>query len=162
MHQTILIVEDDNNDRWFITLAFKFIGLESNLRFVHDGQEAVDYLGGAGTYRERSQFPLPHLILLDMRLPKLSGLEVLRWIRAQAQFRTTVVIPLTSVVYQEDIVAAQTAGASDFLVKPLRLDQWRVLAHYIQSSWLPQFVQQLPTGLPNQVLPLAPLPDQPR
>jgi CheY-like chemotaxis protein len=152
MEQTILLVEDDNNDRWFSTLAFEFIGLGCNLRFVPDGQEAIDYLGGIGKYRDRSQFPLPHLILLDMKLPKLSGMEVLKWIRAQPQFRSAIVIPLTSSAFQEDIVAAHTAGANDYLIKPLQLAQWRALAQYIQSCWLPQSMHHMPAALPSQVV----------
>src|SRR5438067_150996 len=96
MKRTILIVEDDENDRFFESVAFESIGLSQCLRFVTDGQEAIEYFQGRGKFRNRSRYPLPHLVLLDLNLPRVTGLEVLRWIRSHAQFRSTIVIPLTS------------------------------------------------------------------
>lgn len=137
MEHRILIVEDDNNDRWFGALAFESVGLGRSVSFAVDGQEAIDYLGGMGKYLDRSRFPLPNIILLDLNLPKVCGLEVLKWIRSQPQFHSTHIIILTSSAMQSDISAAHDAGVTDYLIKPLQLGQWRTMAQYIQTSWLP-------------------------
>src|SRR5262245_28817054 len=96
MNSVILIVEDDDNDRVFETLAFEDIGLSQSLRFAVDGHEAIDYIDGNGPFQNRHRFPLPSLVLLDLNLPTLPGIEVLRWIRSQPHFNSTIVIPLTS------------------------------------------------------------------
>jgi CheY-like chemotaxis protein len=136
MHRTILIVEDDENDRLFESLAFADIGLAESLRFAIDGQQAIDYLQGVGKLLDRALFPLPSLILLDLNLPVLSGLTVLRWIRSRPQFQSTIVIPLTSSNNPIDIESTRDAGANDYIVKPVRLREWRALVHRIQRSWL--------------------------
>src|SRR5260221_230755 len=81
-HQpAILHVEDDPNDVLLIDLAFRKAGLSPSLQVVHDGEEAIEYLSGRGSYSDRAVFPFPELILLDLKLPRRSGFEVLSWLR---------------------------------------------------------------------------------
>jgi CheY-like chemotaxis protein len=136
MRRFVLIVEDEEDDRLFERLAFADLGLADSLRFVSDGQQAIDYLEGKAEYVDRAKFPLPYLILLDLNLPVLSGLTVLRWIRSRPQFQPTIVIPLTSSNNPIDIESTRAAGANDYIVKPVRLREWRALVHRIQRSWL--------------------------
>src|SRR5690348_3203440 len=103
MKRTILIVEDDENDRVFESLAFESIGLKQSLRFVTDGQEAIDYFEGKGQFHDRACHPLPDVTLLDLNLPHVGGLQILEWLRSQPQFKSLVVVPLTSSNNAEDV-----------------------------------------------------------
>lgn len=140
--RTILVVENDDNDRLFVALAFEDIGLGDSVRFVPDGHEAVRYLQGEGQYKDRTRFPLPHLVLLDLDLPRMNGFEVLRWIRSQPRFRSTIIIPLTVSNGREDIETARQAGANDYLIKPAGIGSWRMMACRIEFCWLQPPVQQ--------------------
>ena len=88
-HRTVLMVEDTPDDQLLIRRAFKKAGLTQPLQAVDNGDEAVAYLAGADGYADRSRFPMPSLILLDIKLPRRSGLEVLSWIRGQDKLRRT-------------------------------------------------------------------------
>lgn len=136
MNKTILIVEDDENDRLFHSLAFDHIHFRQHIQFVTDGQEAIDYLLGMHHFSERAKFPLPRVVLLDLHLPVLPGLEVLRWIRSRKRFNSTIVIPLTSSSSPLDIEATHAAGANDYLVKPFHFHGWSELASRVVSTWL--------------------------
>ena len=156
MESIILIVEDDENDRLFESVAFSGIGLGDSLRFAIDGHEAIDYLQGTGKFKDRALSPLPSLILLDLNLPYILGLDVLRWVRSQPQFQSTLVIPLTSSNRSIDIESTRAAGANDFLVKPLGLGGWQTIAHRIQDSWLVQHSGTTPAwGTLAQIAGLA-------
>ena len=85
MSTTILLVEDEVNDVFFMKHAFEEVGILNPLQVAVDGQEAMDYLGGHGAYADRERFPLPCLTLLDLKLPRVMGLEVLQWIREQPE-----------------------------------------------------------------------------
>ena len=118
MNQTILLVEDEENDVFFMKRAAKKNGILNPLQVAHDGQEAIDYLGGIGAYADRERFPLPGLVLLDLKLPRVMGFDVLKWIRKQAELQGLVVIVLTSSNLGSDIDMAYLLGANSFLVKP--------------------------------------------
>src|SRR5205814_7138433 len=107
---TILLVEDDENDVFFFQRALNRAGTTSRLQVAHDGQEAIDYLRGAGKFAERAKFPQPGLILLDLKLPFVMGLEVLKWIRQQSDLFPIVVI-LSSSRQDDDVDAAYRLGA---------------------------------------------------
>ncbi len=119
----ILLVEDDPDDQVLIRRAFTKARLGNPLTLAKDGDEAVAYLSGTGDYADRRNHPLPVLILLDLKLPRRSGLEVLRWLRLQAGAlaRTPVAI-LTSSRQDVDIDQAYDLGANSYLVKPVDLD----------------------------------------
>jgi CheY-like chemotaxis protein len=118
MNQTILLVEDEENDVFFMKRAAKKNGILNPLQVAHDGQEAIDYLGGIGAYADRARFPLPGLVLLDLKLPRVMGFDVLKWIRKQAELQGLVVIVLTSSNLGSDIDMAYRLGANSYLVKP--------------------------------------------
>ena len=129
MNETcILQVEDDENDVFFLKRAFKEAGILECLRVVTDGQEAIDYLSGTGEYADRARFPLPTLVLLDLKLPRKTGFEVLEWVREQPCFSSSAQPP--------DIMGAYELGANSFVVKPPSLDQRIDLANAIRSYWL--------------------------
>ena len=113
----ILQVEDDANDVFLLQHAMTEAGVENPIQVATDGQQAIDYLKGAGKFADRKQFPFPCLVLLDLKLPYVMGLEVLKWIRQQPG-PMLIVILLTASAEDEDIVAAYRLGANAFLTKP--------------------------------------------
>lgn len=95
-HPIVLYVEDDEGDRFFMEHAFKTAGLSSALRMVHDGRAAVQYLAGTGQFADRALHPVPRLVLLDLKLPELSGFEVLEWLRKRSEYASLPVIIFSS------------------------------------------------------------------
>ena len=116
---TILLVEDDSNDVLLLQRAFRRAGLTHALQVVSDGDQAVAYLGGQGQFNDRGKHPLPSLVLLDLKLPRRSGLEVLGWIRDQKpEVKNLPVIVLTSSRLSEDVDRAYSLGANSYMAKP--------------------------------------------
>ncbi|MDB6058615.1 MAG: response regulator receiver protein [Verrucomicrobiales bacterium] len=132
----ILLVEDNENDVFFMRRAFKRAEINNSLQVATDGQAAIDYLSGIGPFTDRHQFPLPCFILLDLKLPIKSGLEVLHWIRQQPQLRATVVVILTTSREPNDVVAAYGLGVNAFLVKPNDVSQLMQLVQALKVFWL--------------------------
>ncbi len=132
----ILQVEDDRNDVFFLEHAFKTAGITHPLRVARDGQEAIDYLSGAGEFSDRVRNPLPCLILLDLKLPRKDGFEVLEWVRQQPNLRQLPVIVLTSSGRASDVDRACHLGANSFLVKPSQLKERVELAKLLKDYWL--------------------------
>lgn len=132
----ILQVEDDENDILLLRYAFDMAGLQNELHAAKDGQEGIDYLAGTGAFADRSRFPLPCLVLLDLKSPRKDGMEVLRWIRAQPGLRRLVVIMFTASRSQRDIELAYEYGANAFLVKPTGVEPLLDLVRAIDAFWL--------------------------
>jgi DNA-binding response OmpR family regulator len=114
----ILAAEDEESDAALLKLAFGRAGSPKKLVIVRDGQEAVDYLSGEGPYGDRSSYPLPSLLLLDLKMPRMTGFDVLGWLRESVQFKNLPVIVLSSSTHESDIVRARQMGAWDYHVKP--------------------------------------------
>jgi CheY-like chemotaxis protein len=114
----ILLVEDDEHDVYFFRRALKKAGLEVPLRLVNDGEQALQYLNGDGQYKDRAAHPLPDIIFLDLKLPYVSGMEVLERIRKQPALSKIDVIVLTSSPEERDRKRAFELGAKEYLVKP--------------------------------------------
>ena len=133
--KTILQVEDDSNDVFFFQRAMKKAGVPNPIQVARDGQDAIDYLQGAGKFADRTQFPLPGLVLLDLKLPYVMGLDVLKWIRQQPEV-ATIVILLSSSAAKTDIAAAYRLGANGFLVKPPEAGQLLNMTIAIKDYWL--------------------------
>ncbi len=114
----LLLVEDDENDVFFMQRALDKANLKLPLKVVADGQEALDYLAGRKPFTDRGQNPLPHLVLLDLKLPYVNGFEVLAWIRRQSPFRDLPVIVLTSSPQERDQQEAEKLGVQAYFVKP--------------------------------------------
>jgi len=136
MKQTVLLVEDDENDVFFMKRAFKEANIANPLNVVVDGREAIRYLSGSGEYADREVSPLPCLILLDLKLPHVLGLDVLKWLRSQDEFLTTIVVVLTSSKEDTDIEKAYAHGANSYLVKPPDSQQLVDMARRIKEYWM--------------------------
>jgi CheY-like chemotaxis protein len=106
------------------------------LQVVEDGQEALDYLSGKGKFADREQFPVPAVVFLDLKLPFISGHDVLAWIRKQKEFETLVVIVLTSSNEASDLSRCYALGANSYLVKPPTPEQLDDLAKAFKWYWL--------------------------
>ena len=115
--KTILQVEDDLNDVILLSHALRKTGIECHLGVATDGKQAVNYLQGNGAYEDREKHPMPDLILLDLKMPRMMGLEVLQWIREEFGSRVAVIV-LTSSPLESDIEKAYALGANAFLIKP--------------------------------------------
>ena len=114
----ILYAEDEENDVFLLEHAFEMAGSPHTFSSVPDGEQAVQYLAGKGPFADRAQHPLPSLVLLDINMPKKSGLEVLQWIRQQPMFKSLPVVIFTSSSRAEDMEQARLLGADDYLLKP--------------------------------------------
>jgi CheY-like chemotaxis protein len=132
----ILQVEDDPNDVLLLRYAFERAAITAQLQTVTDGEEAIEYLGGVGRYRDRKQFPLPSLVLLDMELPKVSGMEVLQWVRTQPALRRLVIIMFSSSHLRHQISFAFDLGVNSFVVKPRDAKGRIEFARALKEWWL--------------------------
>lgn len=115
--RTVLLVEDDPNDRMIFHNAFERAAPDVGLRMCVDGEDAVEYLSGTGAYADRSRNPSPDMVLLDLKLPRKSGMEVLGWMRDRTAFRQVPVFMLSSSQERSDINLAFALGANSYLVK---------------------------------------------
>jgi CheY-like chemotaxis protein len=133
--RTILQVEDDPNDVFFLQQAMSNAGVAHPIQVATNGQQAIDYLQGAGQFSDRIQFPMPCLVLLDLKLPCVMGLEVLKWIHDQ-DGTPPVVIVLTASAEEGDIATAYRLGANAFLTKPPEPTKFNEMARAIKDFWL--------------------------
>jgi CheY-like chemotaxis protein len=132
----ILLVEDNENDVYFMQRAAKSAGIANQLQVVKDGQGAIDYLAGTGPFQNREHFPFPCMVLLDLKLPVKDGLEVLSWIRQQPKFRRLVVIILTTSRELTDIAAAYDIGVNSYLVKPSDVSVLVEMIAALKQFWI--------------------------
>src|SRR5574340_1347197 len=134
--QTILLVEDDPNDVLLIQRAFRNARLANPVSITNDGDEAVNYLSGAGKFANRDEYPMPILVLMDLKLPRRSGLEVLEWIRQQNPLCRLPVIVLTSSSQSSDINRAYDLGANSYLTKPVSFESLLEMVKTLNMYWL--------------------------
>ena len=120
--QTILLVEDNEDDVFMMRRTFQKAGVPNPLQVVADGEQAMAYLKGLGAFSDRQAYPLPLLILLDLNMPKKSGLEVLAWLRQQPGLRRITVHVLTASTRTADVLQALELGANAYIVKPSRIE----------------------------------------
>jgi len=133
---SLLLAEDDDNDVFFLQKAFEQAKIENPIHVVRDGQEAIEYLSGAGKFSDRRQFPLPYLMLLDLKMPRKTGLDVLQWVHAHPELKCLPVVVLSSSAHRLDIEKAYDLGANGFVVKPASLEKRVELAKLIGGFWL--------------------------
>ena len=138
MNQTILIVEDEESDVLLMRLAMKKAGVSNPIQVAANGKEALDYFQGTGKFARRADFPLPSLVLLDLKLPDVTGLEVLKWMRERLHFKPMIVIMLSSSKETRDVQAAYRWGANAYVAKPPSVEKRLVLAQAIKDFWLGQ------------------------
>jgi CheY-like chemotaxis protein len=140
----ILLVEDREEDAELIGKGLRRGNVKNPIQVVRDGEEAVMYLSGQGRYANHEEFPLPALVLLDLKLPKIDGFEVLRWLREQPGLRWLRVIALTSCEEIREVNRAHHLGANSFLIKPHEVEECAAMGELIQEYWLQ--ADQAPTS----------------
>ncbi len=132
----ILLAEDDENDIFLMGRAFERAGIPNPLVTVRNGQEAIDYLAGKGRYAQRDKYPLPGVLLLDLKMPWMDGFDVLNWMRTQPQFNALPVVVLTSSKVQADIDKTREMGVYDYRVKPHGFEDLVRLLDDVRQCWL--------------------------
>ena len=148
----ILLAEDDENDVIMFRRASRHANLTNPLLVVNDGNEVIAYLSGEGKYADRKQFPIPGLLLLDLKMPRKDGFEVLQWLRSRPEFADLQVVVLTASDQFRDINRSYELGANSFLVKPTEFDEFvgmvEALRSYCLRVWqtIDRTRGQLPVG----------------
>jgi CheY-like chemotaxis protein len=132
----ILLVEDSPDDALLIQRAFRKANLANPVQLVRDGEEAVAYLKGAPPFDDRSRFPLPVFMLLDLKLPRRSGLEVLAWVRQESPVRRLPVVVLTSSRESVDVNRAYDLGVNSYLTKPVGFEALLEMVKNVNLYWL--------------------------
>jgi two-component system response regulator len=132
----ILLVEDNPDDIELTLRAFRKRRILNPVVVLRDGQEALDYLFGTGRYADREPSGVPLVILLDLKLPRVDGLEVLRRIRADERTRMQPVVMLTSSVEEEDLIASYRLGVNSYIRKPVDFEQFVEVVAQIGLYWL--------------------------
>ncbi|MDB6123057.1 MAG: two-component response regulator [Pedosphaera sp.] len=133
---SILLAEDDYNDVFFMERAFKQSQIANPLHRVKDGEDAISYLKGEGEFADRTRYPLPYLILLDLKMPRKNGFEVIQWIREQPGLKRFPIVVLTSSKEDPDINRAYELGANTYLVKPVRFEGLVEMMNTLKLYWL--------------------------
>jgi two-component system response regulator len=134
--KTILVVEDNPSDIDLTVRAFEKSGLPSQLVVAEDGQEAIDYLWGQGKWAGRDLYDLPALTLLDLKLPKISGHDVLKRIREEPRTRRMPVVILTSSREEQDVAEGYDLGVNSYICKPVDFTRFRSAAEQLGVYWL--------------------------
>jgi CheY-like chemotaxis protein len=132
----ILLAEDDENDILLVRRAFDRAKIPNPLFIVHSGQETIDYLSGKDSFADRARFPLPGVLLLDLKMPGLDGFDVLAWLRTQPRFDTLPVVVLSSSKLQPDIDRSRQLGVYDYRVKPHSFEDFVRLLDDVRKCWL--------------------------
>jgi CheY-like chemotaxis protein len=132
---TILIADDDADDREMIREAFCESRLANDVRFVHDGVELMDYLRKQGKYKNDDNCPRPGLILLDLNMPKKDGREALKEIKEDEQLKSIPVVVLTTSKAEEDIFRTYNLGVNSFVTKPVKFDSLVNLTRDLGRYW---------------------------
>ena len=135
MKKTILVVEDTDDDVFFLKRALRDAAITNPLQVVVDGQQALDYLEGKKEYADREKYPLPFLILLDLKLPYVMGLDVLKWIRQRPEFARILVIILTSSQQDSDLIATYRLGGNSYLIKPPSREKLLETVKALRDFW---------------------------
>src|ERR1019366_5338690 len=151
--RTVLYVEDDAEDFALLKLASQKCDTPFNLQHAGDGEEAIAYLEGAGAFADREEHPFPDLVLLDLKMPKLDGFEVLQWIRSNPLTVSVPVVVLAGSFFRADIRRALELGANSYAAKPGKLEELEVLIDQIADVWLAREevppVSRLPGAAPR-------------
>jgi len=132
----VLLVEDNDDDVTLVRRAFNKCNVVNPLQVARTGEEALEYLVGTSRYANRMEYPLPELMLLDLKLPGIDGFQVLRWIRQQPSLKALRVVVLTSSDALADATRAYQLGANSFLVKPVDFAEFVNITNAIQGYWL--------------------------
>lgn len=132
----ILLAEDEEDYMLLIRDAFRRAGIRNPLYVVWNGEEMIHYLKGQGKYADRAEYPLPDLLLLDLKMPRMNGFEVLEWVRNQPSLAHLRILVLTSSDEKRDVDKAYQLGANSFMVKPIEFEELTELSRFIKNFWL--------------------------
>jgi CheY-like chemotaxis protein len=139
LYQNILVADDDSDFVLLLRTAFEYACVQASIASVPDGADAIRYLNGEELYGNRHDYPMPDLILLDLRLPRLTGFDVLRWIRHSPKWAHLPVIILTGTYLRSEAEETWAEGASEFLIKPFDFLALTKMAEHIAETWLPEY-----------------------
>ena len=134
--KAILVADDSAEDAFILKRAFERAGMHVPIMFVKDGQQLIDYLAGADGYSDRLNHPMPRLLLLDLKMPKLNGFDVLRWLQKQHELRRLVVTVLSSSDESKDVNLAYDLGANSYVVKPGSMEGYSNIVAKLRDYWL--------------------------
>ena len=159
---TILLAEDSDDDILLIRTAFTKANILNRLQIVRNGEEAISYLKGEGRFANPVDYPLPGLLLLDLKMPGKNGFDVLRWVRQQPTLSALRIVVLTSSAEIRDVNLAYRLGANSFLVKPVDFQDFIQLSYFLTNYWLlftkaPEISRPLPKAAVPQ-LTVQPIP----
>jgi CheY-like chemotaxis protein len=146
----ILLAEDDEDHVFMFLRAIRQAGIDTPVHVVRDGQQAINYLEGTGIFSNRAEHPLPDLLLLDLKMPRKNGFEVLKWIGERPSLKPLRVVVLTTSERIWDVDQAYLLGANSFLVKPLEFDEFKNMLTALCQYWLrlakkPEIIRLFPT-----------------
>lgn len=133
---TVLVADDDANDIFFLRRAFQKAGLSCPIVEVPDGEKAINYLAGSDGFSDRVRFPIPNLLFLDLKMPKVSGFEVLEWLQKHNGIGRMKIIVLSSSNLPGDMQKARLLGAHDYRVKPADIDDMISMVKEVTKQWL--------------------------
>jgi CheY-like chemotaxis protein len=131
----VLLADDDENDAILMLRAFEKAHKAGCIKVVRNGDEVVDYLMGTDRYADRELYPFPSLLILDVKMPKKNGFEVLEWLKAHPSFKRIPVIVLSSSRQERDVLKAYDLYANSYLVKPGGFEDMVVMASTIRDYW---------------------------
>lgn len=132
---TILVAEDDENEAFLLKRSLTKAGINNPVQVVSDGQESIDYLAGTGRFGDRKEFPFPSVIILDLKMPRVNGFEVLKWLRQHPTHAVIPVIVMTNSNLPGDIRRAYELGANSYIVKPHGLQDLVRALRLVYEYW---------------------------
>lgn len=134
----ILVADDDENDLFFLRRALERAGVKNPLFVTRDGEEAIKYLAGTAPYDNRAQYPLPGLFLLDLKMPRVNGFDVLTWVSQHSELKGLIIVVLSSSDHEEDMRKARDLGVHGYLTKPSDFEHLVGLMVELKKRWLQQ------------------------
>jgi len=132
---TILVAEDTEDDALFLERGFRKAGLKNPLQILTDGEEVIKYLKAQGKYEDRAKYPFPSVFFTDIKMPKMSGFEVLKWLRDHPECRVIPTIVISSSEEPEDVTRAYQIGCNAYLTKPRTLGELEDIIHLAYNFW---------------------------
>jgi CheY-like chemotaxis protein len=157
----VLIAEDSENDLLMLRRAFRQASILAPMQHVSDGEQVIAYLKGEGKFGRRDEFPLPDVLLLDLKMPRKNGFEVLEWLQTQPSLRELRVVVLTTSEELRDVNRAYALGAASFLTKPLNFVEFKDTIQAMYSYWM-ALNRRPKIERPPRVNPLLASPDDQR
>jgi CheY-like chemotaxis protein len=132
----VLAAEDEETDAAILRIAFERARILHPLIVVRDGQEAVDYLAGKPPFSDRANYPIPILLLLDVKMPRLNGFDVLAWLAGRPDLQNLPAIVLSSSWHDRDVLKARQLGARDYFIKPIQISEYIKIIQGLGTRWL--------------------------